>query len=73
MSMKSNKSASSRYEILGWLLFIFSAIFFISSSIRAGDWLSLTGGVLFLIACFVFMIPLLSRTGGATNSDSVDR
>jgi Kef-type K+ transport system membrane component KefB len=70
--MKLARSASSRYELLGWFLFILSAISFISSSVRAGDWLSLIGGVLFLVACFVFIIPLLSRNGDASDSDSLD-
>lgn len=48
-----------RFQLWGWILFIFSALFFISSSIRAGDILSLVGGLFFLVACFVFMVPLI--------------
>jgi hypothetical protein len=70
--MKSVRSKSSRYELCGWLLFVFSAIFFISSSIRAGDLLSLLGGILFLIACFVFIIPLLSKSNQCIHSDRLD-
>ena len=47
------------FQITGWILFIFSALFFIATSFRAGDMLGLTGGLLFLLACFVFLIPLI--------------
>ena len=48
-----------RFQLWGWILFVFSALFFIASSLRAGDLLSLLGGLLFLIACIVFLIPLV--------------
>ncbi len=49
-----------RFQLLGWILFIFSAIFFIATSVRAGDMLGLMGALFFLVACFVFLIPLIS-------------
>jgi len=60
-----------RFQLLGWVLFIFSALFFITSSIRAEDPVSLIGGLLFLFACFVFLIPLVStmRSGKAPGSE----
>lgn len=52
-------------QVFGWVLFVLSAIAFIASSIRAQDPFGLIGGVIFLIACFVFLIPLLiGRRGG---------
>ncbi len=50
-----------RFQLLGWVLFVLSALFFIASSIRAGDMVSLVGGLLFLFACFVFLIPLIFK------------
>jgi len=44
-------------QIFGWVLFIFSAFGFIASSLRSGDVLGLIGGVLFLLACVLFLIP----------------
>ena len=58
MSTKDSPK-KEKFQFAGWILFVFSAIFFIASSLRAGDWLSLTGGILFLLACFVFLIPLV--------------
>ncbi len=51
------------HEILGWVLFIFSAIGFIVSSTRVGDIAGMAGGVLFLAGCLVFLAPLLRRKG----------
>jgi energy-coupling factor transporter transmembrane protein EcfT len=53
------ESKACRFQLAGWILFIFSALFFIATSIRAGDMLGLVGGLFFLIACFVFLIPLV--------------
>lgn len=47
------------WHMAGWLVFVVSAVFFIAASWRAGDWLALGGSIAFLIACFVFMIPLM--------------
>ena len=58
----------NRFQLLGWVLFVFSALFFISSSLRAGDLVSLIGGLLFLFACFVFLIPLASTMQSRTTS-----
>lgn len=48
-----------RAALIGWRLFVASALFFAAASIRAGDLLALVGSLLFLVACFVFLIPLL--------------
>ena len=48
-----------RYQLWGWGLFVICAVFFIASSLKNGDILSLVAGVIFLIACFVFIIPLV--------------
>ena len=50
-----------RFQLWGWILFIASAIFFMATSLRAGDPLGLIGGALFLVACFVFLAPLLAQ------------
>jgi hypothetical protein len=62
------QSTQHRFQLWGWILFIFSATFFIATSIRAEDPLGLIGGLLFLIACFVFLVPLLAEVGISVNS-----
>jgi len=62
-----------RFQLLGWILFVFSALFFITSSFRAGDLVSLIGGLLFLFACFVFLIPLVSTMRSRSTPKVVSR
>jgi O-antigen ligase len=48
------------WNLAGWLLFILSAVFFLISSILAADPYAIVGSLAFLIACLVFLIPLMS-------------
>jgi hypothetical protein len=47
-------------QLFGWILFLVCAGFFIASSIESGSLLSLLGSIVFLVACFVFMYPLVA-------------
>lgn len=44
-------------NLIGWILFVFSALAFIASSLRSGDTAGLVGGIFFLVACLIFIIP----------------
>ena len=46
-----------KINLIGWILFVFSALAFITSSLKSGDTVGLVGAVLFLVACLVFLIP----------------
>ncbi len=46
-----------RNSWIGWILFTVSAVFFTATSLRSGDMVGLAGSLLFLVACFFFMIP----------------
>lgn len=48
-----------RFHVLGWLLFVVCALIFIAAGLRDGDILILTGSIVFLLACFAFLVPLL--------------
>ncbi len=50
-----------RINLAGWWLFVISALFFIAASLRVGDMLGLLGALLFLVACFVFLLPYVLR------------
>ena len=52
-----------KYELTGWLLFVASSLFFMASSVIAGDPLSFIGGLLFFLACAVFLYVLRGRSG----------
>ena len=49
-------------QLIGWWLFLASALLFTLASWRAGDWISLGGSLLFLIACLLFLVPLIRNT-----------
>jgi hypothetical protein len=50
-----------KQQLIGWCLFILSASFYIASSIKIKDILSLLGGLFFLFTCIVFVKDLLSH------------
>ena len=50
-----------RFQLAGWMLFVVSAIFFIASSLESRNPLGLAGGIFFLLACVVFLIPYAGR------------
>ncbi len=60
-----------RYQIVGWILFIICAIFFIASSLKNHDILTFIGSVIFLIACIVFFIPLVRSSKRAENDKNL--
>jgi TRAP-type C4-dicarboxylate transport system permease small subunit len=60
-------------HLVGWILFIVCAGFFISSAVLSGDLLYLAGSVIFLVACVAFLIPLLSRRGGRDDRPLKDK
>lgn len=49
----------NKYHILGWVLFIICAIFFMASGWKNNDIWTFIGSFIFLAACVVFLIPLL--------------
>ena len=63
-----SQALSHRFQLWGWIIFIFSALFFMASSIRAEDPVSLIGGALFLLACFVFLVPLIAELRESTSN-----
>ncbi len=49
------------YHLVGWVLFLVCAVFFIASAAASGDLLYLIGSILFFVACIAFVIPLVSE------------
>ena len=50
-----------KLQLFGWILFILCALLFLASSIRNQDWIAFFASLVFLVACFVFMIPLIKK------------
>lgn len=69
----SEESSYFRYQLTGWILFVLCALLFIASSWRNGDTLALLGSFVFLLACVVFLVPLVGaavRTRGRAGQAS---
>ena len=58
-------ATESKLNLVGWMLFVISALWFIAASVRAGDAVSLLGGVFFLLGCIAFLIPYAMRMLGS--------
>ena len=48
-----------RVHLAGWVLFIVCALFFMAAALKNHDTLTLIGSLIFLIACVVFLVPLV--------------
>ena len=57
----NHSEQENKQHLVGWILFVLCAIFFIASSIKNRDTLTLIGSILFLISCIVFIIPLARK------------
>lgn len=60
INKKNTLSQDALYQLWGWILFIICAVFFITSGLVNKDMFTLVGSVIFLIACIVFIIPLVN-------------
>jgi hypothetical protein len=58
---KDTTSNDRFYHLLGWGLFVVCSVFFIASGIKNKDVLTITGSIIFLVACLVFLIPLRNK------------
>ncbi|PLX71285.1 MAG: hypothetical protein C0602_01375 [Denitrovibrio sp.] len=63
--MKNKKSLNEiknmKFQLYGWMLFIFCALLFILSGAVNRDILTFAGSVVFFVACIFFIVPLLSE------------
>ena len=48
-----------KYQLAGWVMFVLCAIFYMIASIEGESITSLIGSLIFLVACLVFMVPLI--------------
>ena len=53
------KMSNNTINLIGWILFIISAVGFVISSI--GSFWAMFGSIFFFIACFVFLIPFFRK------------
>ncbi|MEB3211925.1 MAG: hypothetical protein VKL39_11250, partial [Leptolyngbyaceae bacterium] len=53
------KTDDRTYQIFGWILFIICAILYAIASFKSRDAIAFLASIVFLVACIVFLIPLL--------------
>jgi len=58
MEYRDIDKTEKRFHLIGWLLFLICAIFFILQSLTDNNTFGLTGSVVFLVGCLAFLIPL---------------
>lgn len=56
------KDLEKKCSLIGWILFVVCAGFFIASAVKAQDVPMIIGSVIFLLACLVFLVPFLVKT-----------
>jgi hypothetical protein len=61
LGMKLSELLEKRLELAGWVLFVLCAILFVVDSIQSGTVVGLIASILFLLACLVFILPLLVK------------
>ncbi|MBE9514198.1 MAG: cytochrome oxidase subunit III [Chloroflexi bacterium] len=57
----NEQNRERKFHLLGWILFVVCAGFFIASHAKADNLVGLIGSVIFLFACVVFIIPLVTK------------
>ncbi len=60
---------AERYQLYGWLLFITCALLFIVESFINRQPLLFVGSIIFLLACFLFLVPLLDTLRNGKDRD----
>ena len=56
-----NRNQERKFHLWGWVLFVVCAGFFIASAVESGSLLGLIGSIVFLLACLIFIAPLILR------------
>ena len=64
------KSKAVRYQIAGLAGFILSGLFFLISGIQSGDVMVILGCIAWMVACVIWLIPLLQSDSDQTSDPS---
>jgi len=49
------------FELIGLVGFFISGLIFIVAGLRSGDYLAVSGSIVWTAACLLWMIPVISR------------
>jgi cell division protein FtsW (lipid II flippase) len=67
--MPNEHPQTNRQTIFGWVLFVVCALFFMAAAWKNRDLLTFLGSVIFLVACLVFLVPLV-RSAARSHDDT---
>lgn len=57
---KKKDDLEIKIQLIGWFLFIICALLFMVASLKNQDVLTFAGSLIFLVACIIFLIPLIN-------------
>jgi hypothetical protein len=60
---------AERYQLYGWILFITCALLFIAESFINRQPLLFVGSIVFLLACLLFLVPLITALRNGKDQD----
>ena len=49
------------FELFGLIGFFISGLIFIVAGLRSGDYLAVSGSIVWTVACLLWLIPVISR------------
>ena len=56
---ENERTKELKVQLWGWILFVICGALFTIAGVRAEDIVTIAASIIFLIACVVFMVPLV--------------
>jgi uncharacterized membrane protein YhhN len=60
-NFKTDNMKTFYFELFGLIGFFISGLIFIVAGLRSGDYLAVSGSIVWTVACVLWFIPVLSR------------
>ena len=60
-NFKTDNMKTFYFELFGLIGFFISGLIFIVAGLRSGDYLAVSGSIVWTVACVLWLVPVLSR------------
>ena len=60
-NFKTDNMKTFYFELFGLMGFFISGLIFIVAGLRSGDYLAVSGSIVWTVACVLWLVPVLSR------------
>ena len=60
-NFKTDNMKTFYFELFGLIGFFISGLMFIVAGLRSGDYLAVSGSIVWTVACLLWLVPVLSR------------